>query len=112
VGHERGRACSTNGEEECIYEISGKVRKKEPLGRQRRRWVDYIKIDVRDIGWGGIDWIDLAQDSNQWRILLNTGLNLWSPYIFRKFFNSCTSSYFSRRAQVYQVNLVSVMTNL
>jgi hypothetical protein len=38
---------------------------KRPLGRPRHRWVDYIKIDLREIGWGGIDWIDLARDRNQ-----------------------------------------------
>jgi hypothetical protein len=49
---------------------------KRPLGRPRRRWVDDIKIDLRGIGWGGMDWIDLAQDWNQWRVLVNTVLGL------------------------------------
>jgi hypothetical protein len=39
---------------------------KRPLGRPRRRWVDNIKMDLREIGWDGMDWIDLAQDRNQW----------------------------------------------
>jgi hypothetical protein len=38
-------------------------------GRPRRRWMDSIKMDLREVGWGGIDWIDLAQDRNQWRAL-------------------------------------------
>jgi hypothetical protein len=45
---------------------------KRPLGRQIHRWVDNIKIDIREIGWGGMDWIDLAQDRGQWRALVNT----------------------------------------
>jgi hypothetical protein len=50
---------------------------KSPLGRPRRRLVDNIKMDLREIGWDGMDWIDLAQDRNQWRALVNTILNLW-----------------------------------
>jgi hypothetical protein len=50
-----------------------------PLGRPRRRWVDNIKMDLRDIGWDGVDWIDMAQDRDQWRTLLNTVLNLRFP---------------------------------
>jgi hypothetical protein len=44
---------------------------KRPLGRPRHRWVDNIKMNLRDIGWGGMDWIDLAQDRDQWRALAN-----------------------------------------
>jgi hypothetical protein len=52
---------------------------KRLLGRPRRRWVDNIKMDLRDIGWDGMDWIDLAQDRHQWRALVNTVMNLWVP---------------------------------
>jgi hypothetical protein len=52
---------------------------KRPLGRQRRRWADNIKIDVREIGWDGVHWIDLAQDRDQWRALVNTVMNLRVP---------------------------------
>jgi hypothetical protein len=52
---------------------------KKPLGRPRRRWVNNIKIDLRDIGWDGVDWIDLAQDRDQWRALVNTVINFWVP---------------------------------
>jgi hypothetical protein len=41
-----------------------------------RRWVDNIKMDLREIGWDGLDWIDMAQDRDQWRALVNTALNL------------------------------------
>jgi hypothetical protein len=57
----------------------GKSERKRPLGRPRRRWVDNIKMDLREIGWDGEDWIDVAQDRDQWRALLNTVLNLWVP---------------------------------
>jgi hypothetical protein len=45
----------------------GKAEGKRPLGGPTRRWVDNIKIDLREIGWDGMDWIDLAQDRDQWR---------------------------------------------
>jgi hypothetical protein len=50
-----------------------------PLGRPRYRWVYNIKIDLREIGWDGGDWIELAQDRDQWRALVNTVMNLWVP---------------------------------
>jgi hypothetical protein len=49
---------------------------KRPLGRARRRWVVNIKMDLRGIGWDGMDWIDLAQNRDQWRALLNAVINL------------------------------------
>jgi hypothetical protein len=49
----------------------GKPEGKRPLGRLRRRWEDNIKMDLRVIGWGGMDWIDLAWDRDQWRALVN-----------------------------------------
>jgi hypothetical protein len=57
--------------------LVGKLEGKRPLGRQRRRWVVNIKIDLREIGWGDMDWIDLAQDRDQWRAPVNTAMNLW-----------------------------------
>jgi hypothetical protein len=54
-------------------------RVKKPLGRPRCRWVANIKIDLREIGWDRIDWIDLIQDRGQWRALVNTVMNLWGP---------------------------------
>jgi hypothetical protein len=52
---------------------------KRPLGRPRRRWVDNIKIVLREIGWDDMDWIDLAQNRDQWRVLVNTVMNLRVP---------------------------------
>jgi hypothetical protein len=75
-----GRACSTNGEKMNAYRILvGKPEGKRPLGRPRRRWDDNIRIDLREIGWGGMDWLDLAQERNQWRALVNTVMNLRVP---------------------------------
>jgi hypothetical protein len=52
---------------------------KRPLGRPRRRWVDNIRMDLGEVGWGDVDWIGLAQDWNRWRALVNSVLNLWVP---------------------------------
>jgi hypothetical protein len=52
---------------------------KRPLGRPRRRWVDNIKIDLGEIGWEGVDWIDLAQNRDHWRALVNALMNLRVP---------------------------------
>jgi hypothetical protein len=77
---EMGRACSTTvGEGECIYILVGKPEGKRQLGRPRRRWVDNIKIDLRDIAWHDMDWIDLVQDRDQRRALVNTVMNLGIP---------------------------------
>jgi hypothetical protein len=52
---------------------------KRPIGTPRRRWEDNIKMDLREIGWGDMDWIDQAQDRDQWRALVNTVMNLQVP---------------------------------
>jgi transcription termination factor 2 len=68
------------GEKRNAYRILlGKAEGKRPLGRLRRRWVDNIKMDLREIGWDGMDWIDLTQDRDQWRALVNTVMNLQVP---------------------------------
>jgi hypothetical protein len=68
------------GETRNAYRILvGKRQGKRPLRRRRRRWVDNIKIDLGEIGWDGVDWIELAQDRDQWRALVNTVMNLRFP---------------------------------
>jgi hypothetical protein len=57
----------------------GKPEGKRPLGRPRNRWASNIKTDLREIGWDGLDWIDLAQDRDQWRVLVNTEMNRRVP---------------------------------
>jgi hypothetical protein len=68
-----GRACSTNGGKKNAYTVLvGRPEGKRSLGRPRRRRVDNIKVDLRELGWGGMGWIDLAHDRDQWRVLVNT----------------------------------------
>jgi hypothetical protein len=68
------------GETRNAYRILvGKPEGKRPLGRPRCRWVDKIKIDLREIGWDVMDWIELAQDRDQWRAHVNTMMNLRVP---------------------------------
>jgi hypothetical protein len=74
------RACSTNGEKRNAYKILvGNPEGKRPVGRPRRRWVDNIKMGLREIGWDCMDWIDLAQDRDQRRALVNAVMNLRIP---------------------------------
>jgi hypothetical protein len=59
--------------------LMGKLEGKRPLGRPRRRWVDNIKIDLREIEWDGMNWVELAQDRDRWRSLVNTVMSLRVP---------------------------------
>jgi hypothetical protein len=59
--------------------LVGKPQGKTPLERPRHRWVNNIKMDLREIGWDRMNWIDLVQDRDQWRALVNTVMNLWVP---------------------------------
>jgi hypothetical protein len=68
------------GEKRNAYRLLvGKPEGKTSLGRPRRRWVDNIKMDVLEISWGGVDWIGLAQDRDNWRALMNAVMNLRVP---------------------------------
>jgi hypothetical protein len=68
------------GEKRNAYRILvGNPEGKRPLGRPSRRWVDNIKIDLREVGWDGGDWIDLAQGRDQWRALVKAVMNLRVP---------------------------------
>jgi hypothetical protein len=68
------------GEKKIAYRIlMGKPEGKRPLRRSRLTWMDNIKMNLKDIGWGSTDWIDLAQDRDQWRTFVNTVMNLRIP---------------------------------
>jgi hypothetical protein len=78
------------GERRNAYRILvGKPEGKRPLGRPRRRWVDNIKMDHGEIGWDGVNWIDLAQDRDQWRAHVNMAINLRVPQNAGKFLSRC-----------------------
>jgi hypothetical protein len=68
------------GEGRSVYRVLvGKPEGKRPLGRPRRRWKNNIKMDLTETGIDGANWIRLAQDRVQWRVLVNTVMNLWFP---------------------------------
>jgi hypothetical protein len=97
-----GRECSTNLEKRNAYRILvGKLERKRPLGIPRRRPVNNVKMDLREMGRVGMGWIDLAQDRNQWRALVNAIMNLMIPQNVWKFLKSYTTDGFSRRAQLF-----------
>jgi hypothetical protein len=75
-----GGASSTNGVKRNAYRLFvGTPERKRPLGRPRPRWVDNIRMDLGEVGWGDVDWIGLAQDRNRWRAFVNLVLNLRIP---------------------------------
>jgi hypothetical protein len=68
------------GEKRNAYRLLvGKPEGKKPLGRPTGRWVDNIRMDLGEVGWGDVDWIGLAKDRNRWRALMNSVLNLRVP---------------------------------
>jgi hypothetical protein len=67
------------GEKNAYRLLVGKPEGRGPLGRPRRRWVDNIRMDLVEVGWGYVHWIGLAQDRDRWRALVNSVLNLRVP---------------------------------
>ena len=68
------------GEGRAVYRVLvGKPEAKRPLGRPRRRWEENIKMALQDVGCGGMDWIELVQDRDRWRALVNAVMNLRVP---------------------------------
>ena len=68
------------GEEKGVYRVLvGKPEGRRPLGRPRRSWVDNIRMDLQEVGFGYMDWIGLAQDRDRWRTLVSAVMNLRVP---------------------------------
>jgi hypothetical protein len=71
---------SRMGEKRNAYRLLvGKPEGRRPLGRPRRRWLDIIRINLVEVGWGDVDWIGLPKDKDRWRALVNSELNLRVP---------------------------------
>jgi hypothetical protein len=98
-------SCSTNGEKGNAYRLLvGKAVGKRPLRRPRRRWMDNIRMNLGEVGWGDINWIGLAQDRNRWRALVNSVLNLRVPWYAGKLSSVVASSGLSGSAQLHIVS--------
>jgi hypothetical protein len=80
------------GEKRNVYRLLvGKPEGRRLLGRPRHRWLDNIKMDLGNVEWGGVKWIDLAQDRDKWRALVNAVTNLRVPYNVGKLPSGCTT---------------------
>ena len=78
--NEIGRACNMYvRDKRCMQGFGGETWEEQQLVRPRRRWEDNIKMDLWDVGWEGMDWIDLAQDRDSWRVFVNAVMNLRVP---------------------------------
>ena len=74
-----GAWCGYGGEKRRVQVLVRNPEGKRPLGRPRRRWEDNIKMDHPEVGCGSMDWIDVAQDRNRWRVLVNAAMNFQVP---------------------------------
>jgi len=83
-----GGTCSTYEMRNTYNILVRKFEGKRPLGRHRGKWKGNIKMDLRESGWGGVDFIHLAQDRDQWQALANTVMSLRVPYKVGNFLTS------------------------
>ena len=89
--------------------LEWKPKGKRPLGRPRHRWEDNIKMDLQEVGCGGMDWIELAQDRNRWRALVNAVTNIQSPQNAGNFLNSWKPVSFSRTTLLHGASKQAVL---
>jgi hypothetical protein len=93
------------GEKRNAYRLLvGKPEGERPLGRPRRRWVDIIRLDLGEVGWGDVDWIGLAKDRNRWRAVVNSVLNLRVPLNAGKLSSGLTPIGLSSSVQLHIVS--------
>jgi hypothetical protein len=100
-----GGSCSANTEKRNAYKLlGGKPEGKRPVGRPRRLWVDNIRMNLGEVGWGDVDWIGLAQDRNRWTALVNLVLNFRVPQNAGKVSSDLKSDGLSSSAQLHIVS--------
>jgi len=87
----------------CVV-LVGKPERKRPLGRPKHRWEDNIKMVLQELGCGGMDWIELAQDRYRWWILVNAVMNLQVPYNVENFVTNIKAVSFSRMTVLHWVS--------
>jgi hypothetical protein len=88
-----------------VYSVLvGKREGRRPLGRPRRRWEVNIRMDLREVGCGCVDWMELAQDRDRWRAFVSAVMNLRIPQNAGNFLTSCRPVSFSRRTLLHGVS--------
>jgi hypothetical protein len=93
------------GVRRCVYRVLvGNPEGNRTLGRPRLRWEDNIRLDLQEVGYRGMDWIELAQDRDRWQAIVNAVMNLRVPYIEENFLTSCKPVSFSRRTMLHGVS--------
>jgi hypothetical protein len=93
------------GEKRNVYRLLvGKPEGTRPLGRPRHRWVDNIRMDLGEVGWGDVDWIGLARDRNRWKALVNSVLNLHVPLYAGELLSGLTTGGLLSSAQLHRVS--------
>ena len=99
-----GHVASMDKERGCIGFWWGEPEGRRPLGRPRRRWVDNIRMDLREVGCGHVYWIGLAQVRYRWRTLVSAVMNLGVPWNAGNFLTSCKPGSCSRRTMHHGVS--------
>jgi hypothetical protein len=96
------------GEKMNAYRLLvGEPEGNRPLRRPRRRWVDNVRMDLVEVGWGDVDWVGLAQDRDRWRALVNSVLNFRVPQNAGKLSSVLTTGGLSSGAQLHIVSYLA-----